>query len=42
MLINDLGNQTLTEEKEEILNQMKKLFEEEKYLETLELYFISQ
>lgn len=42
MLINDLGNQTLTEEKEEILNQMKKLFEEEKYLETLGLYFISQ
>lgn len=42
MLINDLGNQTLTEEKEEILNQMKKLFEEEKYLKTLELYFISQ
>jgi len=42
MLIKDLENRTLTEEKEEILNQMKKLFEEEKYSEALELYFINQ
>jgi len=42
MLIKDLENRTLTEGKKEILNQMKKLFEEEKYSEALELYFINQ
>lgn len=41
-LIGDLEKRTLSEEKEEILSQMKKLFEEEKYSEALELYLISQ
>ena len=36
-LIEYLESRTLTEEKEEILSEMKELFEEEKYLETLEL-----
>ena len=41
-LIEDLKTRTLTEEKEEILNQMKELFEEGKYSEALELYLINQ
>lgn len=42
-LIKDLENQTLTEEKEEILSQMKELFESRKYSEALELlYLINQ
>ncbi len=41
-LIEDLENRSLTEEKEEILSQMKELFEEGKYSEVLELYLINQ
>jgi len=41
-LIKDLETRTLTEEKEEILNQMKELAEQEKYSEALELYLINQ
>jgi hypothetical protein len=41
-LINDLENRSLTEEKAEILEQMKELFQEEKYSEALELYLINQ
>ena len=41
-MIADLENRTLTEEKEEILLQMKELAEEGKYLEALELYFTNQ
>ena len=41
-LIVDLENRTLTEEKENILNKMRELFEQEKYSEALELYLINQ
>lgn len=41
-LIKDLENRTLTEEKKIILKQAKELFEEEKYLEALELLLINQ
>jgi len=41
-LIEDLESRTLNEEKEEILSQMKELFEEGKYSEALELYLINQ
>jgi len=41
-LIEDLEIRTLTGEKEAILNEMKELFEDGKYSEALELYFINQ
>lgn len=41
-LIKDLEGMSLTEEKEIILKEMKKLFEEGKYSEALELYLINQ
>jgi hypothetical protein len=41
-LIEDLEETSLTEEKEEILDEMKKLIGEEKYSEALELYLINQ
>jgi len=41
-LIEDLEQRSLTEEKEEVLNQMKELFDAEKYSDALELYLISQ
>jgi hypothetical protein len=41
-LIGDLETRTLTEAKEEILNQMKGLFEEGKYSDALELYLTNQ
>jgi len=41
-LISDLETRTLTEEKEDILLQMKELFEEEKYSDALGLYLTSQ
>ncbi len=41
-LIEDLGNRTLNKEKEEILNEMKELFEKGNYSEALELYLTSQ
>jgi len=36
-LISDFGTRTLTEDKEEVLSQMKELAKQEKYLEVLEL-----
>ena len=41
-LIADLETRTLSKEKEKILEEMKKLFEEKKYSEALELYLINQ
>jgi len=41
-LIEDLKTRTLTEEKEKILEEMEKLFEEGKYSEALEFYLINQ
>jgi len=41
-LIGDLENRTLTEDQEGILEQMKDLFQEEKYSQALESYLISQ
>ena len=41
-LIEDLENRTLTEEKENILTEIKDLFGEGKYTEALELYLINQ
>lgn len=41
-LIDDLENQTLTEEIEETLSQMKELFETEEYSEALILFLINQ
>jgi len=41
-LIEDLENRSLTEDKEEILAEMKELAEEEKYSEALELYLVNQ
>lgn len=41
-LIEDLKTQTLTEKKAQILEEMEKLFEEEKYSEALELYLTSR
>ncbi len=41
-LIADLETRTLSPEKEKVLEEMKKLFEEKKYSEALELYLINQ
>ncbi len=41
-LITDLENRTLTQEKEQLLIQMKELVEQGNYSKALELYFISQ
>ena len=41
-LIEDLEKRTLTEEKENILNKMRELFEQGKYSEALEMYLINQ
>lgn len=41
-VIEDLEGRTLTIEKENILNEMKKLYEEGKYSEALEFYLINQ
>jgi hypothetical protein len=41
-LIEDLEGKSLTEEKEEILNEMKELFGEERYSDALELYLLNQ
>jgi hypothetical protein len=41
-LIEDLEEKSLTEEKEEILKEMKELFEKEKYLDALELGLLNQ
>ena len=41
-LISDLESRSLTEDKEEILEEMKEFFTERKYSEVLELYLINQ
>ena len=41
-LIEDLEQRSLTEDKEEVLSQMKELFEQENYSDALELYLINQ
>jgi len=41
-LIEDLEQRSLTEDKEEVLSQMKELFDGEKYSDALELYLINQ
>lgn len=41
-LIEDLEQRSLTEDKEEVLSQMKELFGAEKYSQALELYLINQ
>ena len=39
VLLSDLENRTLTEQEEQVLNQMKKLAEEKEYQKVLELFF---
>lgn len=41
-LIDDLGERTLTEEKEEILKKMEELFERGEYSQALEFYLLNQ
>jgi len=41
-LIEDLEERTLSEEKKEVLAEMKELFDEGKYIESLELYLTNQ
>jgi Skp family chaperone for outer membrane proteins len=41
-VIKDLETRTLAEEKQEILEEMKKMFEEGKYSESLEFYLVNQ